>query len=609
MRKVVRSLADACEGIFYAASDPKTCFTSADEIVKKHLALTGEISHVESGTGVGFTSSRSGRFAVAVAPLDSSMCDPSDPAGTSFGVWSSLVNSSSFTTGRDIVVAGLATYSGRSPGMILSLSGTNGVFFFKLVRGKGWILDRKIFGQDRVSLLVQENMGTELSESEHVKEPRHFGSRVVDVANLIKEGSGTLVIQGKSSMMSSIRLLTEVVPLAYLVEAAGGYSSYGEKSILDLGLESFSAGAKYLDRSDELANTPGFGNDFSSTAPVGKKLILSAPRGFCEGVQRAVDTVEEALRIFGAPLYVKHEIVHNRIVCDRLKAKGAIFVEDLNEVPEGSRLVYSAHGIPPQVRDVARKRRLLEIDATCPLVTKVHVYARKKAKEGYKIIVVGHKDHIEVIGVVAEAPEVTTVVENVKDVKALPFSKNDKLFFVTQTTLSLDDVATVIAALKEAYPSIESIPSGSICYATTNRQGALRAVVDKSDLVLVVGDPMSSNALRLAEAAETRSVKAHLIRSSGDIKQSWVDSARTIVLTAGASTPEDVVQACVERLRELGVTSVEEFVYTEEDMSWKLPRNLEAAIKEHDGKARIKPRKNASTQKRGAQMQRGPDDE
>lgn len=303
------------------------------------------------------------------------------------------------------------------------------------------------------------------------------------------------------------------------------------------------------------------------------KLLLSKPRGFCAGVERAIQTVEEALRLWGAPIYVKHEIVHNRHVVDGLKSKGAIFVEDLDLVPVGSRIIYSAHGVSPAIREQAKRLQLIEIDATCGLVTRVHSAVKRFANRGYHIILIGHKEHVEVIGTAGEAPEVTTIVESVEDVDRLPFS-SEKLFYVTQTTLSLDDVKDVTTALKIKYPSIETLPSSSICYATTNRQMALREMVDEIDLVFVVGDPQSSNSNRLVEVALRRGTAAHLINNYQEIDPSWLQGVETVGLTAGASTPEDIVQQCIAYLMQLGVDSVEDVEFTKEEVYFQLPREL-----------------------------------
>jgi 4-hydroxy-3-methylbut-2-enyl diphosphate reductase len=302
------------------------------------------------------------------------------------------------------------------------------------------------------------------------------------------------------------------------------------------------------------------------------KLLLSKPRGFCAGVERAIDTVEKALALWGAPIYVKHEIVHNRYVVDRLKAKGAIFIEDLSEVPQGCRLIYSAHGVAPIVREMAKQRNLIEIDATCGLVTKVHSAAKRFAEKGYHIILIGHKNHVEVIGTAGEAPDQTTIVESEEDVAALRFSQQDKLFYLTQTTLSLDDVKEITKALLEKYPQIETLPSSSICYATTNRQMALSAITNQTDLVLVVGDPTSSNSNRLREIAQKRGVRSYLINKSDEIDPSWFDGVKTVGLTAGASTPEDIVQGCIQKLMSFGVKEVEDVVFVEENVVFQLPK-------------------------------------
>jgi len=304
------------------------------------------------------------------------------------------------------------------------------------------------------------------------------------------------------------------------------------------------------------------------------KIYLSKPRGFCAGVVRAIETVEEALKLWGAPIYVKHEIVHNRHVVDRLRDMGAIFIEDLDEVPMGARLIYSAHGVSPKVREHAKARNLIEIDATCGLVTKVHSAVKRFAGKGYQILLIGHRNHVEVIGTAGEAPDVTTILENVADVAKLNFGADEKLFYTTQTTLSLDDVQEVTEALIEKYPHVETLPSSSICYATTNRQMALRSITDSMDLVLVIGDTTSSNSNRLREVAETRGIPAYLINDPTEIDLMWLKGVREIGITAGASTPEDVVQECIAFLQEQGVDEVEEVTYTEEDVLFQLPKQV-----------------------------------
>lgn len=308
------------------------------------------------------------------------------------------------------------------------------------------------------------------------------------------------------------------------------------------------------------------------------KLLLSKPRGFCAGVERAIETVEKALQLWGPPIYVKHEIVHNRYVVEGLKEKGAIFIEDLEEVPEGARLIYSAHGVSPMVRELAKKRGLVEIDATCGLVTRVHSAVKRFAALGYQILLIGHRNHVEVIGTAGEAPDVTTIIESKKDVDDLSFSADEKLFYITQTTLSLDDVKEITEALMLKYPNIETLPSSSICYATTNRQMALREITEETDLVLVVGDPLSSNSNRLREVALNRGVKAFLINNENEIDPDWLEGVSVIGLTAGASTPETIVQACIERLMSLGVQEVEDVIYTQEDVVFQLPKPVFNAL-------------------------------
>ncbi len=304
------------------------------------------------------------------------------------------------------------------------------------------------------------------------------------------------------------------------------------------------------------------------------KLLLSKPRGFCAGVVRAIETVEKALELFGAPIYVKHEIVHNKHVVSDLKEKGAVFVENLDDVPQGSKIIYSAHGISPAVREHAKKRNLFEIDASCGLVIRVHSAAKRFAAKGYHIILIGHKNHVEVIGTAGEVPDQTTIVESANDVKSLSFSDDQKLFYLTQTTLSLDDVKEITDALCKKYPSIETLPSSSICYATTNRQIALKEITPIVDMVLVVGDPTSSNSNRLREVAEKRNIPAYLINHPSEIQDGWLNGVSSIGLTAGASTPEAVVQMCIDHLFSLGVEEMEEVTYKEEDVFFQLPKEV-----------------------------------
>lgn len=308
------------------------------------------------------------------------------------------------------------------------------------------------------------------------------------------------------------------------------------------------------------------------------KLLLSKPRGFCAGVERAIETVEKALTLWGAPIYVKHEIVHNRHVVEGLKAKGAIFIEDVADVPVGSRLIYSAHGVSPKVRDEAKARNLIEIDATCGLVTRVHSAVKRYASLGYQIILIGHRNHVEIVGTAGEAPDVTTIVESIDDVQNLNFGQDEKLFYITQTTLSLDDVKEITDALIAKYPKIITLPSSSICYATTNRQMALREITDATDLVLVVGDPQSSNSNRLQEMAARRGVTSYLINDETEIDPEWLRFVKIVGLTAGASTPESIVQKCIAKLIALGVEDVEDVVFTNEDVVFQLPKPVVNAV-------------------------------
>ncbi len=312
----------------------------------------------------------------------------------------------------------------------------------------------------------------------------------------------------------------------------------------------------------------------------GIRLFLVSPRGFCAGVVRAIETVRRALDLWGPPIYVKHHIVHNRHVVAELERKGAVFIEDLSEVPSGQRVIYSAHGVSPQVRAEAKERGLIEIDASCGLVIRVHSAVKRFAAKGYHIVLIGHQHHVEVIGTAGEAPEVTTIVETPQDVARLSFSPNQPIFYITQTTLSVDDVKDITAALLAKYPQAHTLPSSSICYATTNRQEALKEIVERVDLVLVVGDKTSSNSNRLCEVARTRHVAAHLINDPAEIDSKWLDQVKAIAVTAGASTPESVVQQCIARLQELGALSPEEVVAREEDVFFELPRSILNAEKQ-----------------------------
>lgn len=300
-------------------------------------------------------------------------------------------------------------------------------------------------------------------------------------------------------------------------------------------------------------------------------LFLLKPRGFCAGVKRAIQTVEKALQLFGPPIYVKHQIVHNRHVVKELEEKGAIFIEDLNLVPDGEKIIYSAHGVSPKVRQAALKKGLKEIDATCPLVNLSHAAAKKYARLGYKILLVGHKDHIEVVGIKEEAENETFVIESLKDVEKLNFSLDDKLFCLMQTTLSQEKTDQILGALKTKYPQLKTPSSSSICYATLGRQRALFSILDKIDAAFVIGDPTSSNSNRLKEIASKKVAKAFLIYQEDEIRPEFLKDVEFLALTAGASTPEKIVQNCVAKLKSMGVSSVEEVICSEEEASFPLP--------------------------------------
>jgi 4-hydroxy-3-methylbut-2-enyl diphosphate reductase len=304
------------------------------------------------------------------------------------------------------------------------------------------------------------------------------------------------------------------------------------------------------------------------------KIILANPRGFCAGVNMAIESLERALEFFGPPLYVYHEIVHNKYVVERFRRAGAVFVESLDEVPEGSPLLYSAHGVSPQIREQARRRKLRAIDATCPLVTKVHLEAIKYAREGYTIVLIGHEGHDEVIGTMGEAPDRMVLVETAADVDKLTIPDPNKIAYLTQTTLSVDDANLVIAALRARFPAIANPPKDDICYATQNRQEAVRELARKAGVALVLGSQNSSNSRRLAEIARSLGPSAYLIDGVSEIRPEWFEGAETVVITAGASAPEAVVQECIEYLQErFGATIQEEWV-REEDVHFPLPRSL-----------------------------------
>jgi 4-hydroxy-3-methylbut-2-enyl diphosphate reductase len=320
----------------------------------------------------------------------------------------------------------------------------------------------------------------------------------------------------------------------------------------------------------------------STSAPVSsvtdRRILLLKPRGFCAGVVRAIDVVQIALETFGAPIYVRREIVHNRFVVNDLAAKGAIFVHDIDEVPEGARVIYSAHGVSPAVREISKQRKLKVIDATCPLVTKVHVEAVKFARQGYSLVLIGHRDHDEIEGTLGEAPEETQVVSTVEEVAELEVPNPERVAYLTQTTLSLDEARDIIHALKAKFPKIVGPHSQDICYATENRQVAVKNVAHQADLVLVVGSNNSSNSNRLVEVSRNLDTIAYLIDDSEKIRSEWLENAKTVAVTAGASAPEILVQDVINYLQRNGFGEVEEVEVMPENVRFGLPPEIVRAI-------------------------------
>jgi 4-hydroxy-3-methylbut-2-enyl diphosphate reductase len=305
-----------------------------------------------------------------------------------------------------------------------------------------------------------------------------------------------------------------------------------------------------------------------------KKIILLTPRGFCAGVVRAIDVVKIALDLYGAPIYVRKEIVHNRHVVEELRQAGAHFVEELNEVPEGARVIFSAHGVSPAVRQEAKQRKLQVIDATCPLVTKVHLEAVQFSRKGFTIVLIGHKDHDEVIGTLGEAPESTFLVSSVEDVDRLHVKDPERVSYITQTTLSLEETKDIVARLMERFPKIQGPKAQDICYATENRQLAVKAVVPLCQVLLVVGSQNSSNSRRLVEVCEKMGVPAYLIDDLSEVKPEWVEGIDTVAVTAGASAPENLVEELIESLQLRGFTELEEMEIKEENVRFNLPVEL-----------------------------------
>jgi 4-hydroxy-3-methylbut-2-enyl diphosphate reductase len=308
------------------------------------------------------------------------------------------------------------------------------------------------------------------------------------------------------------------------------------------------------------------------------KVILANPRGFCAGVNMAIESLERALELFGTPLYVYHEIVHNRPVVERFSKRGVVFVDSIEEVPEGSNVLYSAHGVAPAIRAAATRRCLNAIDATCPLVTKVHLEAVRYAQEGYTILLIGHEGHDEVLGTMGEAPASILLVQDVEDVQRLTLPAESKVAYLTQTTLSVDDAEIIIAALRCRYPQIVGPSRADICYATQNRQEAVTELVPEADLVLVLGSQNSSNSMRLAEIAQSLGKPAYLLDGVGEIEDKWLEGVETVLITAGASAPEEVVEECVAYLQKRHGARVESRTVREEHVSFPLPRELRVLV-------------------------------
>src|SRR5438045_1449887 len=309
-----------------------------------------------------------------------------------------------------------------------------------------------------------------------------------------------------------------------------------------------------------------------------EKLLLAAPRGYCAGVDRAVQTVERALELHGAPVYVRKEIVHNKHVVEQLRERGAVFVDQETEVPEGETVVFSAHGVAPTVHAQAEGRGLRTIDATCPLVTKVHVEAKKFAAQGYTIVLIGHAGHEEVEGTMGEAPESIVLIETEADVDSLEVEDPDRVAYISQTTLSVDETTAIIARLRERFPGILGPRTDDICYATTNRQAAVRQMARECDLVLVIGSRNSSNSNRLVEVARDHGAEAHLIDNEVLVREEWLEDQRVVGISSGASAPEELVQRLVDHFRARGTTDVAEFEVVQEDVRFMLPKEIRKAL-------------------------------
>jgi 4-hydroxy-3-methylbut-2-enyl diphosphate reductase len=327
----------------------------------------------------------------------------------------------------------------------------------------------------------------------------------------------------------------------------------------------------------EVARAPTLGRGRMTNSV--EKLLLARPRGYCAGVDRAVQTVERALELYGAPVYVRKEIVHNKHVVSKLRERGAIFVDELDDsIPEGAITVFSAHGVSPAVHADAERRGLRTIDATCPLVTKVHREAVKFAKEGYTIILIGHAGHEEVEGTMGEAPDHIVLVETEEDVDRLEVEDPDKVAYISQTTLSVDETRAIIARLRERFPNITGPRTDDICYATTNRQAAVKQMAEQCDLILVIGSQNSSNSQRLVDVARSSGAEAHLIDHAGQVREEWLEGKRVVGISSGASAPEELVEALVDFFRARGVTDIAELEVVREDVRFMLPKPIRQAL-------------------------------
>jgi 4-hydroxy-3-methylbut-2-enyl diphosphate reductase len=318
---------------------------------------------------------------------------------------------------------------------------------------------------------------------------------------------------------------------------------------------------------------------FAPNRGADKKIFLLKPRGFCAGVVRAIDVVKIALDLYGPPVYVRKEIVHNKHVVDELREAGAVFVEELDEVPAGARAIFSAHGVAPSVRRQAKERKLDVIDATCPLVTKVHLEAVRFARDGYSIVLIGHKDHDEVIGTLGEVPDRSYLVETLDDVDRLELPDSTRVRYLTQTTLSLDETRDLVNRLKERFPHLQGPPAQDICYATENRQMAVKAISEAIDMLLVVGSENSSNSKRLVEVGDNFGVRSHLVNDCSDVNTGWLDGVKNVGVTAGASAPEHLVQELIEFLRGHGFRQMEEIELVDEDVRFSLPAELTVPLR------------------------------